>query len=204
MDRRFGPGAALVQDPDTAWRRVAGRGKLRAGQLGALVAAAAWREREARRRDIPVSWLVRDATLVELARRRPQTADDALAVRGLQLKRGRQLDELLAVLASAGEGPPREAELSADLRARVRAVLPLASAVLQACCSEAGIASELVATRDDLESLVVAVARGTGDEHPLLQGWRRELAGERLLSLLNGQVALRVVPAAPHVVAQSV
>jgi len=204
MNRRFGPGAALVQDPDTAWRRVAGRGKLRSGQLGALVAAAAWREREARRRDIPVSWLVRDATLVELARRRPQTADDALAVRGLQLKRGRQLDELLAVLASAGEGPPREGELSADLRARVRAVLPLASAVLQACCSEAGIASELVATRDDLESLVVAVARGTGDEHPLLQGWRRELAGERLLSLLNGQVALRVVPAAPHVVAESV
>jgi ribonuclease D len=83
-------------------------------------------------------------------------------------------------------------------------VLPLASAVLQASCSEGGIASELVATRDDLESLVVAVARGNGDEHPLLQGWRRELAGERLLSLLNGEVALRVVPGAPHVVAQRV
>ena len=204
MERRFGPGASLVQDPDTAWRRVAGRGKLRGGQLGALVAVAAWREREARRRDMPVAWLVRDATLVELARRRPATVEDALAVRGLQLKRGRQLDELLSVLAAAGEGPPRETELSADLRARVRAVLPLASAVLQACCSEAGIASELVATRDDLESLVVSVARGTGDDHPLLQGWRRELAGERLLSLLNGQVALRVVPHAPHVVTQGV
>ena len=204
MERRFGPQASLVQDPDTAWRRVAGRGKLRAAQLGALVAAAAWREREARRRDMPVSWLVRDATLVELARRRPSTVDDALSVRGLQLKRGRQLDELLEVLASAGEGPPRETELSSDLRARVRAVLPLASAVLQAACSEAGIASELVATRDDLESLVVAVARGDADEHPLLQGWRRELAGERLLRLLNGEVALRVVPGSPHVVAQGV
>src|SRR5262249_44480334 len=157
----------------------------RTAQLGVLVSAAAWREREARRRDIPVSWLVRDATLVELARRRPTTPDEAMGGRGLQLKRGRQLDELHAVLAAARDGPQREAELPADLRARVRAVLPLASAVLQASCSEAGIASELVATRDDLESLVVAVARGNGDEHPLLQGWRRELAGERLLSLLN-------------------
>src|SRR6476469_4893340 len=76
-ERRFGPASAVVQDPEQAWRRVQGRGKLRAGQLGALMAIAAWREREARRRDTPVAWLVRDATLIELARRRPKTAEDA-------------------------------------------------------------------------------------------------------------------------------
>ena len=36
MERRYGPGAQLVQDPDTAWRRVAGRGKLRGDGLIAL------------------------------------------------------------------------------------------------------------------------------------------------------------------------
>src|SRR3989442_5095662 len=53
MERRYGQGAHLVQDPDQAWRRVGGRGKLRGEQLGLLVAVAAWREREGRRRDIP-------------------------------------------------------------------------------------------------------------------------------------------------------
>ena len=111
----------MVQDPDQAWRRVQGRGKLRPGQLATLVGLAAWREREARRRNIPTSWLVRDATLVELARRRPATAAEAEGVRGLQLKRGRQMDELLEVIRSgAGEEPDRVPEIPAELRNRVK------------------------------------------------------------------------------------
>jgi ribonuclease D len=198
MARRY-DGALLIQDPDEAWRRVAGRGKLRGEQLSALVAVAAWREREARRRNIPTSWLVRDPTLVELARRRPQTAAEAADIRGLQIKRGPQLDDLLRVLGQAhGPPPERSVELSSEMRDRIRVVLPLASSVLQAACAEAGIASELVATRDDLESLIRIVAEG-GDDHPLLSGWRREVAGERLLRLLRGEVALRVVDGPPHV-----
>jgi ribonuclease D len=204
MRRRSGPGAQLIQDPDQAWRRVAGRGKLRGEQLTALVAVAAWREREARRRDIPTSWLVRDPTLIELARRRPRTAQEAQEVRGLQLKRGPQLDGLLETLAGAnGPAPERAAELPAELRNRIKVLLPLASSVLQAACAQAGIASELVATRDDLESLIRVVAEG-GDDHPLLEGWRRELAGDALLRLLRGQVAISVVPGPPHVAERAV
>jgi ribonuclease D len=204
MDRRYGPGAQLVQDPDQAWRRVGGRGKLRGEQLGLLVAVAAWREREARRRDIPTGWLVRDPTLIELARRRPATPAEAQQVRGLQLKRGSQLDSLLEVLAGAdGSAPERAREIGSEMRNRIRVVLPLASAVLQAACAEAGIASELVATRDDLESLIRMAGEGDASDHALLSGWRRELAGEPLLRLLRGEVSLRVVPGPPHVAEQS-
>ncbi|MGZ4431723.1 MAG: ribonuclease D [Gaiellales bacterium] len=201
MRLRFGPDASLVQDPDQAWRRVTGRGKLRGEQLAVLVEVAAWREREARRRDIPCSWLVRDATLVEIARRRPRTPAAAESARGLKLKPGRQLNELLAaVQRGLGVEPERSVEMSSDVRARVRVILPLASSVLQACCATAGIASELVATRDDLESLIRRLAEGDGDGgHPLLEGWRRELAGEPLLRLLRGEVVLAVVPGPPHV-----
>src|SRR4051794_9835388 len=204
MERRYGPSASLVQDPDQAWRRVSGRGKLRGEQLTALVAVAAWREREARRRDIPTSWLIRDPTLIELARRRPGTADDASGVRGLQVKRGPQMDGLLQALARAtGPPPERAVEIPAEIRTRIRVVLPLASSVLQAACARAGIASELVATRDDLESLIRVVAEG-GEDHPLLQGWRRELAGEELLRLLRGEVAIRVVPGPPHIAERAI
>ena len=199
LEARYGPDAALVQDPETAWRRVAGRGKVRSEGLAALRAAAAWREREARRRDLPAAWLVKDATLVELARRRPATPKDAESVRGLQIRRGRQLDELLATLADPGPPPEADAELPGDVRRRIRVVLPLASAVLQARCAAAGVASELVATRADLESFIAGQAVDSDRPHPLLTGWRRELAGESLLRLLRGEISLRVLPGPPHV-----
>ena len=173
-----------MQDPDTAWRRVAGRGKVRAEGLAALRAAAAWREREARRRDLPAAWLVKDATLVELARRRPATPKEAEGVRGLQIRRGRQLDDLLATLADPGPPPEADAELPGDVRRRIRVVLPLASAVLQARCAAAGVASELVATRADLEAFIAGQALDSDRPHPLLTG-------------LAARARRRVAPAAP-------
>jgi ribonuclease D len=205
MEQRYGDGATLVQDPELAWRRVSGRGRLRGEQVSALAAAAAWREREARRRDLPASWLIKDATLIEIARRRPRTARDAESIRGLQLRKGAQLDGLLAAVAAAGPPPSgaSEGDLPGEVRRRVRVVLPLASAVLQARCAEAGVASELVATRAELEALIAGQAMEDDGDHPLLSGWRRELAGDSLLRLLRGEIALRVLPRAPHVAEQA-
>jgi ribonuclease D len=205
MEQRYGDGATLVQDPEAAWRRVSGRGRLRGEQVSALAAAAAWREREARRRDLPASWLIKDATLIEIARRRPRTPRDAESIRGLQLRKGAQLDGLLAAVAGAGPPPSgaSEGDLPGEVRRRVRVVLPLASAVLQARCAEAGVASELVATRAELEALIAGQAMGADGGHPLLSGWRRELAGDSLLALLRGEIALRVLPRAPHVAEQA-
>jgi ribonuclease D len=179
---------------------VGGRGRLHGAQAAALAAIAAWREREARRRDLPAAWLVKDATLIEVARRRPRTARDAESIRGLQLRR-QQLEGLLAAIAFADGAPPPDvdADLPGDVRRRVRVVLPLASAVLQARCASAEVASELVATRADLEALIARQAMGGDGAHPLLHGWRHELAGESVMRLLRGEVALRVLPAAPHV-----
>ncbi len=205
MQQRYGEDATLVQDPELAWRRVSGRGRLRGEQVSALAAVAAWREREARRRDLPASWLIKDATLIEVARRRPRTARDAETIRGLQLRKGAQLDGMLAAVAAASAVPPAGAsdgDMPGEVRRRVRVVLPLASAVLQARCGEAGVASELVATRAELESLIAGLAMGGDGTHPLLHGWRRELAGESLLRLLRGEVTLRVLPRAPHVTEQ--
>ena len=46
-------------------------------------------------------------------------------------------------------------------------------------------------------------AMGADGGHPLLSGWRRELAGDSLLALLRGEIALRVLPRAPHVAEQA-
>ncbi len=75
---------------------------------------------------------------------------------------------------------------------------------MQARCAEAGIASELVATRSDVEALITQVALGDPSGVSLMNGWRRELAGERLLALLRGEVTLRVLPGPPHVAESTV
>ena len=123
----------------------------------------------ARRRDLPASWLIKDATLIEIARRRGRTARDAESIRGLQLRKGAQLDGMLAAVAAASATPPpgaADGDLPGEVRRRVRVVLPLASAVLQARCGEAGVASELVATRAELESLIAGQAMGGDGTRP--------------------------------------
>src|SRR3954454_3592991 len=88
LHRRFGDPASIVSDPERAYLRVARRGRLSGRQMAVLKELAAWREREARRRDLPREWLVRDPSLVELARAHPTDADGLRRVRGLGSLRG--------------------------------------------------------------------------------------------------------------------
>ena len=72
-------------------------------------------------------------------------------------------------------------------------LVALAEALLRARAVEAGIAYELLASRADLQA-IVAARRSGADEADVrtLRGWRRDLAGEELLALLDGRVALSV------------
>jgi ribonuclease D len=70
--------------------------------------------------------------------------------------------------------------------------------LVRARCEGAHIAPELVATRAELESFVEAMASGQ-DGHALLAGWRRELVGDELRELVQGNVALALDPQAPYV-----
>jgi len=60
--------------PEQMWRQVKGVGHLQDGQgLARLQQLADWREREARQRNLPRSFVLKDAALIQLAERNPQT-----------------------------------------------------------------------------------------------------------------------------------
>jgi ribonuclease D len=99
------------------------------------------------------------------------------------------------VANGAAPGWPRE------VQARARMTTGLADAVVRARCERAGIATELVATRAEMESLLGEVFARKLDEsrHRLLQGWRRELAGDTVLALARGDVAVRATNVPPYI-----
>lgn len=61
--------------PENAWKRLRPR-TTKPEYLAVLQAAAAWREVEARNRDIPRQRIIRDETLMEIAAHPPKAAED--------------------------------------------------------------------------------------------------------------------------------
>jgi ribonuclease D len=198
--RRYGPDANIEPDPQRAYLKVARRGRLSGRQLSALRGVAAWREEEARARDLPPGWVLKDPSVVEVARRNPQDAAALSRLRGLGNLSASASQRLLDALARAAEAepPPASRELPPGLARRVAAASALGAVLVRARCEGAHIAPELVATRAELESFVEAMANGL-DEHALLTGWRRELVGAELEQLVRGNVALALDPQAPYV-----
>ena len=202
MSRRYADGEDVVPDPQRAWRKVQRRGKLAPRQLATLRAVSAWREETARRRDIPASWLVKDPTLIELARLAPQNEEEARRIRGIgkSLPAG-DVQTLLAAVAEGQEAelPPAERAPAPAVTRRVDAAVGLAGALHRVRAMDAGIAPELVATRAELERFLETVVSDADEtEHSLGQGWRRELVGDELIELVQGRVALALRDRPPY------
>ena len=184
------------RDPDEVWRRLPRVTGLDPRDRAVARELAAWRERTAAKEDRPVGSVVRDPTVVELAKRRPTGRKDLSQIRGINpdvvrrrgpdilaaIERGRQAEPVLLddgdrLSTEAADGP----------------VSALAESLVRSRAQEAGLAYELIAARADLAPVVVAARRNAGEPAVrTLQGWRRELVGAELLELLAGRRQLGV------------
>ena len=194
-------------DPTNAWRRVSGKGGLSGKQMGVLKELARWREDTASRRDLPRGWVVKDATLVDIARRRPTSVGQLNSIRGLNKKEAERSGQALIDAVARGnrsEPPPETPTPPRSIVIRARLISGIADAVVRGRCEQADIATELVSTRTELESLLAHVLAGSdpdemAERHRLLRGWRRELAGDAVLALARGEVAVRISREPPYV-----
>ncbi|MCC6763123.1 MAG: HRDC domain-containing protein [Deltaproteobacteria bacterium] len=199
LTRRYGPGVPAA-DPRQAYLKLSRRGRLSGRQLALLREVAAWREAEAQASDLPVGWVLKDPTVIEVARTIPRDSDAIGHVRGASglsaPARARLVRAIEAGLAAEPIAPPREAPR--ELARRVAAASELAAVLLRTRSDAADIASELVATRADLERYVELVVAGGAEEHPLANGWRAELVGRELHDLVEGRLALASLPKPPY------
>jgi ribonuclease D len=178
--------------PEQQFRRLKRLATLSRRQLGVLQAVAAWREREAMRRDLPRRWVVGDETLVEVARRRPDTSSALSEIRGLNPRAlgdgGAGLLRAVADGCAIAEADLPRIERRPRTIVDVEGVVELMGALVRVRASEHSIAVPLLATRGDLERL----ASGEREDSPLLAGWRRSIVGDDLVRLVEGGLALRV------------
>lgn len=188
-----------AEEPQDRYQRIRGWDNLKPRAAAVLRELSAWREAEARRRNIPRGRVARDEVLLQLARQTPKTLDELRSVRGLHPSEiERNGEALLAVVRhalalppSAWPAIPRERKPEPESAGLVE----LLQAVLRARAVEEDMAPTLLATSADLQALAEAARRRAYPDLPILRGWRRQLAGETLLGVLAGTIAVSVDPA---------
>jgi ribonuclease D len=190
-------GVSDERDPRTIFERLPRVGGLNASARAVARELVEWRERTAARQNRPVQSVLSDAGLVEVARRRPASDEDLAKIRGVggsaQGRRGRELLDAVGRARNRPPDPPPQGPRSPAPKPEDLPLVALAEALARTRAREAGLAYELVAARADLQAIATAVR--TGSELPdvrTLRGWRAQLAGDELIELLEGRVALSV------------
>lgn len=177
-------------DLQQVWQRIKGAQRLKPAQLVVLQALAAWREREAMRRDLPRRWIADDNLLIDLARIQPRDEQQLSRLRGFDDERRQNQRALLLGLIAEAQMVPEsqwpQPQRSVQLSLEQEALVDVLQALVRLCAAEHQVSPGSLAARRDLERLV------QGENIELLLGWRKALAGERVQDFLAGASALRV------------
>ncbi|MBP5116932.1 ribonuclease D [Pseudomonas protegens] len=175
-------------DPYEAYREAKLAWKLSRAQLAVLRELCAWREREARARNLPRNRIVREHALWPLAKTQPDNLSALAKIEDMHPRTVRQDGEFLLDLikrtASVGpdQWPPAVPE---PLPIEAAALLKRLKAVGQAQAERLGIAPEVMLRKKTLESLLKSgFPNGPYQLPDSLRGWRRELMGQALLDSL--------------------
>ena len=173
-------------EPRTAWRRVKGLDRQPSAVRAVGRALAVWREREAERLDVARPFLLRDETLIALARRENLAPADAATLPGYDVRRhggyGPRWAAALAdarATAAAGEAPPEDIRRSPEEEARRDALDTAIAAVVTARAAELGLAPELLLSRRQRER-AIAAWDGGGSWADAVGGFRGALLGAGL------------------------
>jgi len=193
---RFLEGVSDARDVDAIFARLPRINSLAPRSRAIARELVRWREEVAERQDRPVTTVLNDAALVELAKRAPTTPQQLDQIRGVNpgslRRRG---GDLLGAIALGATLPPIPVEVERHEPSTPLdgPQIALSEAFVRARALEAGLAYELIAARADLSAIVVSARTGRPEpDVRTLTGWRRELVGQELLALLHGERSIAV------------
>ncbi len=192
MERLADP-ANYLNDPQEAWKRIKVNSR-KAEVLGRLKALAAWREVEARGKNLPRGRIMKDETLADIAMHPPASQEALARVRGLT-PAWKSNDIGARMMAAIGEAkpldpsemPPRD-ERGPGLGKEGALVADLLKLLLKIRSRESNVAARLVARSEELEQLAAGRRQGL----TILEGWRFDEFGRDALDLVEGRLAFAV------------
>jgi ribonuclease D len=193
MERIADP-ANYENDPELAWKRVRVASR-KADVLGRLKALAAWREIEARGKNLPRGRIMKDETLADVAAHPPASQEALARVRGLSPAwasndiGGRMMAALTSAKPLPADEMPGREERGPGLGKEGALVADLLKLLLKIRSRESNVASKLIARSEELEML----AAGKRDGLSILKGWRFDQFGRDALDLVEGRLAFAVV-----------
>jgi ribonuclease D len=177
-------------DPLTQYLRVRGASSLQPRNLAVLRELTAWRDEAARSEDVPPRTFLRDEVMLDLARNPVKSVDRLAKIRGLprpvESAHGQGIVDATsrAFAVPINELPvPKEPDLTAEEKFRAEGIW----ALTQALCAGQSMDPTLVASRQEIAELSrILFTEPAREDHPVLQGWRREALGEPLRRIIAG------------------
>ncbi len=182
--------ATYIQSPEDVWRRLKIRSR-NPQYLGVAKEIAAWREREAQRRNMPRGHILKDEAIQEIAAEMPERIETLSRLRAVSkgLAEGPAGEELLAAVQRGRNLPNDEVPKPSAQVILPRGLGPLVDllkVLLKTKCETNDVAQKLVATVSDLEH----IAADDKADVAALRGWRREIFGNDALDLKHGRLAM--------------
>ncbi|GFM54298.1 ribonuclease D [Pseudomonas capsici] len=172
----------IYRDAKLAW-------KLSRAQLAVLRELCAWREIQARSRNLPRNRIVREHSLWPLARTQPDNLSALARIEDMHPRTVRQDGEfLLELIRKSGSLPPDQwpPALPEPLPIEASGILKGLRAIGQQYAEQLDIAPEVVLRKKTLEALLKSgYPDGPYTLPDSLRGWRRELMGQALLDSLT-------------------
>lgn len=176
-------------DPDNAWQRLRTRVR-KPKELAVLIEVAAWREREAKSRDVPRQRVLKDDLVADIAIQAPVTIEKLASLRALPkgFERSRWGQEIPDLVKRGLARDPKSLPLLERHKPvpNGTATVELLKVLLRMTSEQHAVAAKVIATVDDLER----IAADDDADIPALRGWRRELFGEKALALKSGKLVL--------------
>ncbi len=177
-------------EPETLYRDVKLAWKLGPQQLAVLRELCAWREREARSRDVPRNRILKEHSLWPMAKGQPSSLQALGKIEEMHPRTIRQDGEFLIQLIKRAAGLPAEQwpqRLPEPLPIEAAGILKRLRAIGQAEGERLQIAPELMLRKKTLEALLKSgYPDGPYQLPDSLRGWRRERMGQALLDDLAG------------------
>ncbi|MGB2079976.1 MAG: ribonuclease D [Vibrio sp.] len=177
-------------NPDLVYKQVKGAWQLTPRQLAILKPIATWRFLEAKSRNLALNFVLKEGDMLSVCRQE-MTSLNQMKQADIDNRTVRRHGDALLAMVQQGLAVPEE-ELPTPIERladdpKYKQTLKSLKDIVTSVHEKTGLATEFLASKKQLNQLITWVWRKDkqGQAPDVMQGWRLELFGERLLAKLE-------------------